>query len=172
MHGLLHSNLQKGTRQLKHALKSHQELKDIFEKSRKAAQKTIDIQGVKIGGENVLFRHEKTFLNPTALCVLLDCNAVDFGEKLKRVKDFEISILNNPRKVDLIILKNSGGKTYQNTISLEEFKNLPIKIISDEIFSKTAQKLKFIREKAIKEKDENFPILFVSISHKAPALLM
>ena len=132
------------------------ELKDIFEKSRKAAQKTINIQGVKIGGENVLFRHEKTFLNPTALCVLLDCNAVDFEEKLKRVRDFEISILNNPRKVDLIILKNSSGKTYQNTISLEEFENLPIKIVSDEIFSKTAQKLKFIREKAIKEKDENF----------------
>lgn len=132
------------------------ELKDIFEKSRKTAQKTIEIQGVKIGGENVLFRHEKTFINPTALCVLLDCEAPGFENELKRVQNFGINILNNSRKVDLIILKNSNGKSFPNTISLEKFGNLPIKIISEEGFSKSAQELKFIRQKAIKEKDENF----------------
>ncbi len=133
-----------------------EELKEIFEKSRKAAQKTVEINGTKIGGENVLFRHEKTFLNPTALCVLLDCEAADFEEKFRRVSDFEISILNKPRKVDLVILKNSNGKIYPNTLTIEEFEKLPIKIIFDEEFSKTAKDLKFIREKAIKEKDENF----------------
>ncbi len=132
------------------------ELKEIFEKSQKSAQKTIEIQGLKIGGENVLYRHEKTFQNPTALCILLDCTEPDFEERFARIKNFEISILNNPKKIDLIILKNSNGKIFDNTISFEDLKRLPIKIIKDETFAETAQELKNIRENAIKEKDENF----------------
>lgn len=148
--------LAKGTVEIDACENIPQELKEIFEKSRKAAQKTIEINNLKIGGENVLFRHEKTFINPTALCVLLDCKAPDFENELKRVQGFRINVLNNSRKVDLIILKNSCGKSFPNTISLEEFEKLPIKIISEDGFAKTAQELKFIREKAIKEKDEKF----------------
>lgn len=132
------------------------ELKKLIEQSQKAAQKTIDINGVKIGGENVLYRHEKTFINKTALCVLLDCKADDFEEKLKRVQNYEINILNKPQKVDLIILKNSDGKNYSDCIDFKNLQNLPIKIVEDASFIKTANELKFIREKAIKEKDDNF----------------
>lgn len=132
------------------------ELRELFEHSKKLAQNTIEINNLKIGGENVLFRHEKTFINKTALCVLLDCTSPDFEKQLKRVQDFEINILNNTRKVDLIVLRNSDGKNIANTISYEELKKLPITFIEDGEFSKIAQNLKFIREKAIKEKDENF----------------
>ena len=132
------------------------ELKELFEHSKKLAQKTIEIDNLKIGGENVLFRHEKTFINKTALCVLLDCASSDFEKNLERVQNFEINILNNIRKVDLIVLKNSDGKNISNTISYEGLKKLPITFIEDGEFSKTAQNLKFIREKAIKEKDENY----------------
>lgn len=128
--------LAKGTVEIDACENIPQELKEIFEKSRKAAQKTIEINNLKIGGENVLFRHEKTFINPTALCVLLDCKAPDFENELKRVQGFRINVLNNSRKVDLIILKNSCGKSFPNTISLEEFEKLPIKIISEDGFAK------------------------------------
>lgn len=132
------------------------ELKKQIEQSQKAAQKTIEINGIKIGGENVLYRHEKTFINKTALCVLLDCKADDFEEKFKRVQNYEINILNKPQKVDLIILKNSDEKNYSECIAFEDLQKLPIKIVEDESFIKTANELKFIREKAIKEKDDNF----------------
>lgn len=132
------------------------EFRELFEHSKKLAQKTVGINNLKIGGENVLFRHEKTFINKTALCVLLDCSSPDFEKQLKRVQNFEISILNNSRKVDLIVLKNSNRRDIANSISYEEFKKLPIAIVEDEDFPTTARNLKFIREKAIKEKDEKY----------------
>ncbi len=132
------------------------EFRELFDHSKKLAQKTVEINNLKIGGENVLFRHEKTFINKTALCVLLDCSSPDFENQLKRVQNFEINILNNLRKVDLIVLKNSNRKDIANSISYEELKKLPITFIEDNEFSKTAQNLKFIREKAIEEKNENY----------------
>ena len=142
-----------------------EELKNLVEQSNKIAQKTIEIKGLKIGGENVLFRHEKTFINPTALCVLIDCEDKDFDKKFKRISDFEINILNKSKKIDLIILKNSTTEKVEKLevqfnknliITFEEFTKLPIKIIEDKNFTQTAQELKLIREKAVKEKDENF----------------
>lgn len=137
-----------------------EELREKVALAQKISQKTIEIQGLKIGGENVLFRHEKTFLNPTSLCVLLDCADKNFEEKFDRIADFEINILNKTKKVDLIVLKNSEHistpPVNNRKISFEEFKKLPLTIIEDKEFEKTAQKLKFIREKAVKEKDENY----------------
>jgi len=132
------------------------DLKEIFEHSKKVAQETIEINNIKIGGENVLHRHEKTFINPTALCILLDCNALDFEKKLEQIKNFEINILNHQRKIDLIILKNSNGQKIENSITYEEFEKLQIETIEDNIFSETSQELKTIREKAIKEKNSNY----------------
>lgn len=132
------------------------DLKTLFEHSKKVAQKTVDINGVNIGGENVLHRHEKTFINPTALCVMLDCEDKNFEKDFERIKSFEVNILNNVRKVDLIILKNSNGKVFENSISIEKLKSFPLEIIQDKNFEQTAQNLKLIREKAIKEKDETF----------------
>ena len=162
--------LAKGTEKIENCKYVPDELKNIYEKSRKISQKTVEIKGLKTGGENVLARHEKTFINPTALCVLLDCEDLDFQKKFEDVKDFEICILNKTKKIDLIVLKNSDSLTKEvktTTISAckendtrlilwDEFEKLPIKIIKDENFSKTANELKFIREKAIKDKDENY----------------
>ena len=137
-----------------------EELREKVALAQKISQKTIEIQGLKIGGENVLFRHEKTFLNPTSLCVLLDCADKNFEEKFDRIADFEINILNKTKKVDLIVLKNSdkipplAGNA--RTILFEDFEKLPLKIIEDKDFEKTAQELKFNREKAVREKDENY----------------
>ena len=153
--------LAKGNIELDKCPNISEELKLLFEKSQKKAQQTVEIANLKIGGENVLFRHEKAFLNPTALCVILDCNSQDFNQKLKKVTDFEINILNKIKKVDLIILKNSEKYLSENQkdkriISIENFKKLPIKIIGDKTFNETANELKLIREKAIKEKDEKY----------------
>ena len=132
------------------------DLRELFEHSKKITQETIEINNIKIGGENVLHRHEKTFINPTALCVLLDCNENNFEQKLNKIQNFEINILNRARKVDLIILKNSAGQKIDNSITFEEFQKLKLKTILDNEFTQTAQELKTIREKAIKEKNENY----------------
>ncbi len=129
------------------------ELKNIFIQSSKQPQKTIEIKGVKIGGENVLYRHEKTFINKTAIAVVVDLAKPDWKEKYNRIKNFEIKRVNELLKVDLIITKN--GKL-ADCISYEDLQKLPLKEITEEKFSTTAEELILTRRKAVLEKDENY----------------
>lgn len=137
-----------------------EELKELYSHSIKHPQKTIEIKGLKIGGENVLYRHEKTFINPTLLSVLIDCNNPKFEEQIKRINDFEIKGVNQMFGADLIILKNYSNQELPtlkvNTITLEEYEKLEIFNIKNTDFKTTKETLISTREKAILEKDDNF----------------
>ncbi len=136
------------------------ELKEIYSHSIKHPQKTVNIGDLKIGGENVLYRHEKTFINPTILAVLVDCSTSDYLKKIARINNFEIKGVNNTFRVDLIILKNCENKSIQSknvpTITIEDFENFKIKSIVDNDFKNTMIELIKIRKKAIIDKDDNY----------------
>lgn len=135
------------------------ELKEKYAHSVKHAQETVEFCGLKIGGENVLYRHEKTFINRTIFAVLVDCANRDYLEKINRINAFEIKGVNENFKVDLIILKNFNGENIHSTvptITQEEFEKLPITNIIDSDFQNTKNLLITTREKAILEKDEKF----------------
>ena len=136
-----------------------QDLKEFFEQNSKQPQNTIEINGLKIGGENVLYRHEKTFVNETAIAILIDTEQKGWREKLKRVRDFEITRVSEAMKIDLVILKGAVPKDLTeglNVISYEEFKSLPVEVLEDSDFKAARGKLIEIRTKAIKEKDEKY----------------
>ena len=137
-----------------------EELKELYSHSIKHPQKTIEINGLKIGGENVLYRHEKTFINPTTLAVIIDCNNSNYKEKIERVNRFEIKGVNQMFGVDLIILKNYSNQELPplnvNTITLEEYEKLEIFNIKNINFKTTKEILISTREKAIIEKDDNY----------------
>lgn len=134
------------------------ELKEKFEHGKKQPQKTVEIDGLKIGGENVLYRHEKTFVNPAALAVVVDCSKKGWQDKLKRLENFEITRVNETFKIDLVILRNctENIETTLRHIKEEDFLNLPIKNAGCNTFKETAENLINIRTKAIKEKDDEF----------------
>lgn len=135
------------------------ELKEKYAHSVKHAQETVEFCGLKIGGENVLYRHEKTFINRTIFAVLVDCANRDYLEKINRINAFEIKGVNENFKVDLIILKNLNGENIHSTvptITQEEFEKLPITNIIDSDFQNTKNSLLTTRQKAILEKDEKF----------------
>lgn len=139
------------------------ELKEICVQNAKQPQKTVEINGIKIGGENVLYRHEKTFINRTVLAVVIDMAKPDWEKKLERVKNFEIKRVNEVLKVDLIIMKNSShcermlsNPADLNLISFEDLKKFPLKEIIDENFEKTSKELIETRKKAVLEKDEAY----------------
>lgn len=135
------------------------ELKEKYAHSVKHAQETVEFCGLKIGGENVLYRHEKTFINRTIFAVLVDCANRDYLEKINRINAFEIKGVNENFKVDLIILKNFNGENIHSTvptITQEEFEKLPITNIIDSEFQNTKNLLLTTRQKAILEKDEKF----------------
>ena len=129
------------------------ELKKICEQNSKEPQKTVDINGVKIGGENVLYRHEKTFINKTAIAVIIDLSEPGWKVKYEQVKNFEITRVNEHLKIDLIITKNGN---LPDCITYEDYKEFPIKEIVNEKFSKTSEELIDTRKKAVLEKDENY----------------
>lgn len=134
------------------------DLKEFFEHHGKQPQKTVEINGLKIGGENVLYRHEKTFVNKTAIAVIIDMAENTWQKKLERVQHFEITRVSETIKVDLVILKNNTENFIPegiNFINANDFEKLPITILEDD-FSLTSQKLIQIRTKAILEKDEKF----------------
>ena len=136
-----------------------QDLKEFFEQNSKQPQNTIEINGLKIGGEKVLYRHEKTFVNKTAIAILIDTEQKGWREKLKRVRDFEITRVSEAMKIDLVILKGAVPKDLTeglNVISYEEFKSLPVEVLEDSDFKAARGKLIEIRTKAIKEKDEKY----------------
>lgn len=135
------------------------ELKEKYAHSVKHAQETVEFCDLKIGGENVLYRHEKTFINRTVFAVLVDCANRDYLEKINRINAFEIKGVNENFKVDLIILKNFNGENIHSTVSTitqEEFEKLPITNIIDSEFQNTKNLLITTRQKAILEKDEKF----------------
>lgn len=138
------------------------ELKEFFEQNSKQPQKTVEINGLKIGGENVLYRHEKTFVNRTAIAVIVDLKDNDWQKKLERLTSFEITRVSETMKIDLVILKNNTSNFVPsgiNFINYEDFERLPFIFLEDD-FSNTKEKLVEIRTKAVLEKDEacSYPV--------------
>lgn len=156
------------------------ELKEIFAQSMIEPQKEVLLghkNKILIGGENVMFRHEKTFINKTAIAVVIDTASKNWEEKLKKVTDFEITRINESFKVDLVYLK---GK--YNTDLIEKLDNLGLAWgvnedfdsllkIEDQGVIETVQELTNIRKKAILEKDENYssPVM-IYLKHDANLL--
>lgn len=138
------------------------ELKALCLKNIKVPQKTVKIDNLKIGGENVLYRHEKTFVNKTVMAVILDGKSPDFNKMLKRVQDFEINRVNEKMKVDLVILRNCDNFEELNLcdemiyIKEKDFLKLSLKRIEDESFAETSKILIETRTKAVRDRDEKF----------------
>ncbi|MBW2170572.1 MAG: acetyl-CoA decarbonylase/synthase complex subunit gamma [Deltaproteobacteria bacterium] len=68
---------------------------------------------LKIGGETVLFRHEKTFLNQTGIAVLVTDEMTDeeVGGRLERFKTLEYERVGLNLRADLIAVKSVSGDT-------------------------------------------------------------
>jgi len=66
---------------------------------------------VKTGGETVLFRHEKTFVNPAALAVLIsdEMNDAQVEERIKKFSELRYERVGLTLKPDLIAVKDTKG---------------------------------------------------------------
>lgn len=88
------------------------DLKEIVCESMKRQQLEVLLgadKSVKIGGENVIFRHEKTFVNRPPFAIQLNSDDKDLDEKLDEIKSFSIDRVGELFKVDVIYLKDNGN---------------------------------------------------------------
>lgn len=141
------------------------DLREMFELGMKKPQKEILLgheNKVLIGGENVLFRHDKTFVNKTAITVVVDVQEKNWEQKLQRVLDFEITRVNETFRIDLICLKGKFSDELTNKLDelgfawiVEEDLKYLIKVEDKGVFE-TVETLTKIRKKAVLEKDEKY----------------
>lgn len=157
-----------------------EELKEIFEQGMKKPQKEVFLghaNKILVGGENVLYRHDKTFVNKAAIGIVLDVSQENWGEKLKQISEFEISRISDVFKIDLIYLK--GEITPELTQKLDDLGFAwvveddlkEITEIEETNVLETIQTLASIRKKAVLEKDENYsnPVM-IYFSHEEDML--
>lgn len=92
-----------------------EEAKLALEAMAEPPQRCIEISSpkrkVKVGGELVLFRHEKKFYNPTGLGVIIDTKEELEGikDKIREVQKLEFERVGQIFKVDFIAIKDSLG---------------------------------------------------------------
>ncbi|MBN1850050.1 MAG: acetyl-CoA decarbonylase/synthase complex subunit gamma [Deltaproteobacteria bacterium] len=69
------------------------------------------VRAFKIGGETVLFRHEKTFYNPTGVAVVIssDIKADALDKKLKEWNAFQYERVGLNLRPELVALKDANG---------------------------------------------------------------
>ena len=92
-------------------------------------QRTVEIgtgdNVVRIGGETVLFRHEKTFVNPPGIAVLVT-DQMDEGEveaRVRRLKELRYERVGLVLKAEMVAVKDTTG-------SPEKFRELVNKVLS------------------------------------------
>jgi len=71
----------------------------------------VTIGNFKAGAETVMFRHEKTFVNPTGIAVLVTdkMDAGDVDKRLKNFKDLRYDRVGMLLKADLVAVKSESG---------------------------------------------------------------
>ncbi|MBT3221319.1 MAG: acetyl-CoA decarbonylase/synthase complex subunit gamma, partial [Proteobacteria bacterium] len=63
---------------------------------------------IELGGETVSYRHEKTFLRPTAIAIRL-ADTDDVADKMGQITAYEVQRVGERLAVDMIALKAVGG---------------------------------------------------------------
>lgn len=141
------------------------ELVQKLSHSKKIQQESVVIKGtvkdLTVGGEKVMFRHEKRFINPPPLLVMLDFSRADFNEILNRIAAYKIENIGEEFTIEGVLLKNHNEEAKRkienaglNFISADTLNAL--QKISDADFQTTLQTLINIREKAIVERNSAF----------------
>jgi len=111
-----------------------------------------DKSELKIGGETVLFRHDKTFVNPTGIAILIT-DAMDESEIDKRINKIETLAYERVGlilKAELVFLEDTGkdGEKFLKTIDKIEAKgNITLILASKnkDLLSKALEKCKDIK---------------------------
>jgi acetyl-CoA decarbonylase/synthase complex subunit gamma len=89
---------------------------------------------ITIGGDEVLYRYELTYYNPTALVIDIADNLSDaeFAERVKTIEDTEFERIGEMLKLDAIALRNASGDASKFAEAAAKLKttNLPLILCS------------------------------------------
>jgi acetyl-CoA decarbonylase/synthase, CODH/ACS complex subunit gamma len=110
------------------------ELKAVLEDAGQKQQAEItfgsELNRVKTGNETVMFRHDKTFINPTCISVCLNSNDNNFEAKLDEISSYSIERVGETFTISAVALYDNGD--FAKKARIIDEKNLPIILISND----------------------------------------
>ena len=88
-----------------------QEAKETLAEASAPPVKTVDVGGIKMGGETVLYRHERRFNNPIAyaLTVSDSLDSVAIAERVAYIKSLAFDRVGMIFKADMASIRNDSG---------------------------------------------------------------
>jgi len=85
------------------------EAKEILGADSEPPVKTVEVGGVKIGGETVLYRHEKTFINQTLFAINVDDTDADAEKTIAEVGDYIMIRVGEELAIDAICVTQKSS---------------------------------------------------------------
>lgn len=109
------------------------ELRAMIEDSAQKQQEAIlfgtELNKTKVGDEIVMFRHDKTFVNPTCVSVRLNSDDKEFENKLKALKSYSIERVGENFTISAVVLYDKGN--FAQSAKIIDENNLPLILISE-----------------------------------------
>ncbi|MEW6555780.1 MAG: acetyl-CoA decarbonylase/synthase complex subunit gamma [Elusimicrobiota bacterium] len=146
-----------------------EQAKQLLESASLPPMATITIgegeKKVEIGGETVLFRHEKTFYHPTAIAVSVADNEPNLSTKIEKIKKLQFERVGMLVSIDLVAVKNVSNdisKFADISKELSDKIKLPLILISenptaiDEVLKNISQKKPLIYCATEKQSEQMF----------------
>ncbi|MBA3051516.1 MAG: acetyl-CoA decarbonylase/synthase complex subunit gamma [Candidatus Omnitrophota bacterium] len=92
---------------------------------------------IELGGETVLFRHEKTFFHAPALVILLSDSLPEeeFKSKIENIRKMEFERVGMMFGIDAVALKNDSGNAETFAARAAAASEIPLVLISEDIGS-------------------------------------
>ncbi|NLF84236.1 MAG: acetyl-CoA decarbonylase/synthase complex subunit gamma [Candidatus Gastranaerophilales bacterium] len=109
------------------------ELRKLFEESSQLQQQEITFgasaKPVKIGGETVMFRHDKKFVNQTCFAIRFDSSDKDFSAKFDRISKYAVERVGETLTVDALVLSDTD-ETFVGKAKIVAESGMPLILVS------------------------------------------
>jgi acetyl-CoA decarbonylase/synthase complex subunit gamma len=121
---------------------------------------------VKVGGETVLFRHEKTFVNKPGLAILISDTMpeAEVNARLKRFKELKYERVGLTLRPELIAIKNESGDSSKFEAMVKKAKgetDAALILMSDKVEALTA---------GVKASSDRVPLIYAATDGNSNAL--
>ena len=111
--------------------KAYKQLKDLLKPAVKEVIVGVGEKAKKLGGKFVMYRHEFTYNNPTAIAIDVtdEMPEQELMSRIKRTEDFNFEYIGNTLKLDMIAIRSTSGdaEKYKTTVKkVADSTNLPL----------------------------------------------
>lgn len=91
--------------------KNYLKLKDMLKPAVKEVTVGADASAINVGGKLVMYRHEFTYFNPTAIAIDVtdEMSNEEMSERVKKTQDFSYIYIGNDLKLQMIAVRSTSG---------------------------------------------------------------